>query len=190
MSIDFVSLGEQSVPGVPLRCVPLAAPHAGALYRRRLEAVRSSTADFLCFVDGGDDVLAPDFVPACHALLERMLDEQVSIGYMAETIHGAPGRTGPFTLREYMRSPTLVHHGVVCDVAALRAIDWPAGCMHWEAIAYGTLAQRGFVFDPVAHYDWRPTSGGASRWPSTTRALVNSRRWLNGLPPVTVQGDL
>jgi len=189
--IDFIALGNQSIRQMPcLRCMPLADRHGAALYRRRLEAVASSTAEWLCFVDGGEDVLADDFVPACEALVERAAAAGVPIGYMAETVHGRPGATAPFTLQAYLREHALVHHGVVCNVAALRAIDWPAGCYAWEVIAYGTLAQQGFIYDPVPRYDWRPGPSGARLWPSYMRSVVNAKRWLQGLVSPTLSGDL
>jgi hypothetical protein len=189
--VEFVALGEQAGLQVPgLRCVPLAAQHGAALYRRRLEALASSSAEWFCFVDGGEDVLADDFVPACEALATRALAAGVPIGYMAETVHGAPGATGPFTLPAFLRNHALVHHGVVCRVDALRNIAWPAGCFAWEVIAYGALAQQGFVYDPVARYDWRPGPGGARLWPSYMRSTVNAKRWLQGLPAPTFKGDL
>lgn len=177
--IDFVALGQQHVPAVPdLRCVPLAQPHAQALYERRLEAMRSSTEPWLCFVDGGPDGVGEDFVPAMHALAGRAEDEGVQIGYAAETIRGKLGMCRPFTLREFLLNHQVIHHGVVCRVEALRAIDWPEGCHVWEMIAYGVLAQRGFVYDPLPRYDWRPDKYGARCWPSYQRAVVNSRMWL------------
>jgi hypothetical protein len=165
--IDFVSVGEQALPGVPtLRCVPLAAPHCAALYLRRLEAMRSSRCEWLCFVDGGDDVLDFGFVPAMHALVLRAVVQGHSIGWCAETQHGQP------------RARQHPHHGVVCNVAALRAIDWPDGCYHWDAIAYGVLKRGGHVFDSVPRYDWRTGPGGARLWPSTRTGIGNSNRWL------------
>jgi hypothetical protein len=191
MTIDFVSLGIQAIAAVPsLRCVELAAPNAVSLYKRRQEAVAGSTSEYMCFVDGGPDVIADDFVTACESLADRMQEKQVPIGYMAETIHGAAGSTAPFVFSEYLRDVKMIHHGVVCSVAALRAIPWPVGCFHWEAIAYGVLAQQGFVYDPVARYDWRPGPGGASGWPTILRARVNSARWLQGLPVPVLPGDL
>lgn len=166
--IDFVSIGEQVLPAVPtLRCLPLAEPHCAALYLRRLEALASSPADWLCFVDGGEDVLPAEFVPAMDALAVRAAAAGVPIGWAAETQHGKPpGR------------PTGPHHGVVCSVQALRAIDWPAGCYHWEAIAYRVLRRAGHVHDPVPRYDWRPGPDGASKWPSTRTGIDNAAAWL------------
>lgn len=165
--IDFVALGAQAIPQVPtLRCLPLADPDCGALYMRRREAVDTSPCEWLCFVDGGADVLADDFVRAMHALAIRAIDQSALIGFAAETVHGKPsGRDLP-------------HHGVVCSTAALRAIPWPAGVHHWEAIAYGMLMRQGFVHDPVPRYDWRPGPGGARLWPSTRVGIGNSNRWL------------
>lgn len=177
--IDFVALGDQALPAVPmLRCVPLAAPHATALYERRLEAMRSSPCEWMCFVDGGPDVIDPSFVPAMHALALRAKDAAVPIGYGAERIRGKSGPDCEFTLRGYLQNIMLIHHGVVCRVAELIAIKWPFGCYSWEVIAYGTLAQRGYVRDPVPRYDWWPGPDGARRWPSYRQALVNSARWL------------
>lgn len=177
--IDFVALGEQILSVVPtLRCVPLAVPHADALYQRRLEAMRSSTCEWLCFVDGGPDVIDPTFVPAMHALALRAADQGVPIGYAAEKVRGRPGLDQEFTVRGFLNNMMLIHHGVVCNVAALRGIDWPVGTYSWEVIAYGTLAQRGFAYDPVPRYDWRPDEHGARCWPSYKIAIANSTRWL------------
>lgn len=177
--IDFVALGEQTLPSVPtLRCVPLAEPHADALYLRRLEAMRSSTGEWMCFVDGGPDVVCPTFVPAMHALAQRAAAQGVPIGYAAELVRGMPGMVQEFTLRAFLSNMMLIHHGVVCNVGALHQIDWPRGTYSWEVVAYGTLAQRGFVFDPVPRYDWRPDEHGARCWPSYRTAIANSIRWL------------
>lgn len=177
--IDFISIGEQHIQNVPsLRCVPLADPHAEALYQRRLEAMRSSRCDWLCFVDGGPDVIGVDFVPAMHELALRAQSCGAPIGYAAEKVRGKAGMSREFTMREFMTNHQVIHHGVVCSVAALNAIDWPDGCHAWEVIAYGTLAQQGFVFDPVPRYDWRPGPEGARRWPSYHQAVINSTEWL------------
>ena len=177
--IDFVALGEQMLPVVPtLRCVPLAEPRAEALYMRRMDAMRSSPCEWMCFVDGGPDVLDTSFVPAMHDLALRAADSGVPIGYAAELVRGKPGMSVEFTMRGFLNNIQVIHHGVVCNVAALRTIDWPDGCHAWEVIAYGKLAQRGFVFDPVPRYDWRPDQHGARRWPSYREAVVNSIRWL------------
>lgn len=165
--IDFVALGAQVLTAVPtLRCLPLAEPNCSALYLRRREAVGTSHGEWLCFVDGGNDGIDFGFVPALHALALRCVDQSVPIGWCAETVHGKPDLRG------------LPHHGVVCNVAALRAITWPEGCYHWEAIAYGVLKRGGHVFDPVPRYDWRPGPGGARLWPSTRTGIANSSRWL------------
>lgn len=165
--IDFVALGQQSIAEVPtLRCVPLADPHCAALYLRRREALESSTCEWFCFVDGGADIIRSDFVPAMHDLVQRAIVAGVPIGWAAETVHGK------------RNSVDLPHHGVVCNVAALRAISWPAGCYHWESIAYGVLERSGHVFDPTPRYDWRPGPGGARLWPSTRVGIGNSNRWL------------
>lgn len=177
--IDFIAIGEQVLPTVPtLRCVPLADANAEALYQRRLEAMRSSVREWLCFVDGGPDLIGADFVPAMLGLARRAADQHVPIGYAAELIRGKAGLSREFTMREFMTNHQVIHHGVVCSVAALNAIYWPEGCHAWEVIAYGTLAQQGFVFDPVPRYDWRPGPEGARRWPSYRQAVINSTEWL------------
>lgn len=165
--IDFVALGDQVLPAVPtLRCLPLAEPNCDALYRRRRQAVDTSRCEWLCFVDGGEDVIDPGFVPSMHALALRAVERGVQIAWAAETKHG-------------VRDPRdLPHHGVVCNVAALRSIQWPDGCYHWEAIAYGVLRRSGHVFDPVPRYDWRPSDGGARLWTSTRTGIANSGHWL------------
>lgn len=165
--IDFVALGDQVLPVVPtLRCLPLAAPNCAALYARRLEAVYSSPKEWLCFVDGGPDGIDVGFPAAMGALVTRAEAAGVPIGWASETVHGKLDSRG------------LPHHGVVCQVAALRAIEWPSGCYHWEAIAYGVLKRSGYIFDPTPRYDWRPGPGGARLWPSTQIGISNSMRWL------------
>lgn len=165
--IDFVALGEQKLPLVPtLRCLPLAEPNCEALYMRRREAVDTSRSAWLCFVDGGEDGIDFGFVPALQALTRRAAGEGVPIAWCAETQHGHP------------RAQQFPHHGVVCSVKALRAIAWPDGCYHWEAIAYRVLRRAGHIFDPVPRYDWRPGPGGARLWPSTRDGISNAARWL------------
>lgn len=188
--IDFVALGDQVIDSVPgLRCVPLAAPHCAALYRRRMEALQSSTADWLCFVDGGPDIVHADFVPAMADLAIRAEHAGVPIGYAAELLRGKPGRSQEFTLRGFIKDHQMIHHGVVCNVAALKSVPWPDGCYAWEMIAYGTLAQRGYVYDPVPRYDWRPDRYGARLWPSYQRGVINARRWFSDMPPVPHPGE-
>lgn len=184
-SVEFIALGEQTIPGVPLRCVPLAKPKPRALYERRLEAAMASSADYVCFVDGGEDVCLPGFADAMQALA----DQGRPLGYAAELVHGQPRRDQAYSRDAFMRDFSIVHHGVVCRVADLRAIAWPAGCYCWEVIAYGSLADRGNVFDPVPRYDWRPGPGGARLWPGYARGIVNSLRWLQGLPGVHTSED-
>lgn len=188
--IDFIALGNQSIAQVPgLRCVPaVRSGDSRGLYVARTVAACGSSADWVCFVDGNEDVLADDFVPAAEDLARRAFAAKVPIAYMAETIHGAPGHSGPFTLPAFVRDHQLVHHGVVCSTAALRAIQWPLGYYAWEVIAYGVLAQQGFVFDPAPRYDWRPGPGGARRWAGYMIGLVNSKRWLQGLPVPKIGG--
>ncbi len=177
-SLEFLALGEQRADAVPLTCVPLAAPNATALYKRRLEAVRASGADYVCFVDGGDDVCLPGFVDAMQALA----DSGAPLGYAVELVHGELRETPVFTLPNFLRDHSIIHHGVVCDREALLAINWPDGCYSWETIAYGSLAQRGFVRDDTPRYDWRPGPTGARLWPTYAIGVVYAKRWLQGLP--------
>lgn len=183
--LEFVSLGQQQIDGVPLRCVPLAAPRPAELFRRRLEAVRSSSAEYICFVDGGSDVCLPGFAQAMHNLAAQ----GEPLGYAPELVHGKPQPPRPYTRAGFIRDFTTIHHGVVCRVADLLSIDWPDGCYCWEVIAYGALAERGFAFDPLPRYDWRPGAGGARLWPGYARGVVNSLRWLQNLPGVHFDSD-
>jgi hypothetical protein len=177
--LEFIALGEQGGLALPnLRCVPLAAAkNARALYERRLEAMRSSEADYLCFVDGGEDAVLPGFAAAMQALA----DADMPIGYAAELVHGQAREHKPFTLRNYVLDFAMIHHGVVCRRKDLLAIDWPTGVYSWEVLAYGALAQRGFAYDPTPRYDWRPGPDGARLWPSYAHGVINSLRWLQGL---------
>lgn len=177
LPLEFISLGAQSIAGVPLRCVPLAEKNPQALYERRLEAALGSEADYICFVDGGEDVCLPGFAEAMAALADRGL----SLGYAAELVHGLPRGDQRYSRKAFLRDFSIIHHGVVCRVADLRDIAWPTGCYCWEAIAYGMLAERGCAYDETPRYDWRPGSGGARLWPGYTRAVVNSLRWIQGL---------
>lgn len=182
--IDFVALGEQQLPGLPtLRCVP-AVPRgdAAGLYQARQKAVADSNCEWVCFVDGNEDILVPEFTSAMGALAFQADVAGVPIGYAAETIYGQPGRTGPFEFQAFIQDHQLIHHGVVCRRQALLDIDWPHGRYAWEVIAYGVLAQQGFIYDPVPRYDWRPGPQGARTWPAYQFGLINSKRWLQGLP--------
>lgn len=183
-SLEFLSLGEQTIPGVPLRCVPLAAPNAEALYARRLEAALSSKADYVCFVDGGEDVCLPGFAEAMQALA----DAKPALGYASELVYGREVPRPTYSRQDFILDHSLVHHGVVCSTEALRRIKWPEGCFSWEVIAYGTLADQGILHDPVPRYDWRPGPHGARMWPSYCRAIINSKRWLQGLGTINMRG--
>jgi hypothetical protein len=184
-SLEFIALGDQRIEGVPLRCVPLAEPRASALYWARIRAALSSAADYVCFVDGGEDVCAAGFADAMQALA----DTGAALGYAAETIHGKAQPKPVYSRAAYLRDFTLIHHGAVCRVDALREIAWPDGCFCWEVIAYGTLAEQSAAFDPVPRYDWRPGPGGARLWVDYTGGIVNSLRWLQGLPGPHLRSD-
>lgn len=181
-SLEFITLGDQEGLDLPnLRCVPLAAEKkARALYERRLEAMRSCSAEYLCFVDGDEDILLPGFAEAMQALA----NQDVPIGYADELIHGKLRSAPDFTLQGFINDHSIIHHGVVCRMDDLLQINWPAGSYAWEVIAYGTLAQKGFVHDCTPRYDYRPSSGGARLWPTYAIAIVSSKRWLKGYPEV------
>lgn len=183
--LEFIAIGEQRIEGVPLRCVPLAEPNPRALYWRRLEAAMSCDADYLCFVDGGEDICLPGFADAMQVLA----DTGAALGYAAELVHGKPRPTKPYTRSNFITDFSMIHHGVVCHVASLREIQWPDGCYCWEALAYGTLAEKSVAYDPIARYDWRPGRGGARLWPGYTRGIVNSLRHLQGLPGTHLRSD-
>lgn len=179
--LEFIAIGEQPGLTLPnLRRVPLADKHARHLYARRLEAMRACTADYLCFVDGDEDVLLPGFADAMQALA----DTGAPIAYADELVHGVHRAAPDFTLPRFMGDHSIIHHGVCCRVDALRSIDWPTGSYAWEVIAYGTLAQRGFVHDTTPRYDYRPGPHGARLWSSYGIAVISSKRFLNGLPEV------
>lgn len=177
-SLDFIALGEQRVDGVPLRCVPLAAANATALYRRRREAVATSTADYVCFVDGNEDLCLPGFVDA----MTNLAAFGEPLGYAAELVHGKEHARDVYTRAGFIYDHTLVHHGVVCSRKALLELAWPDGCYSWEVLAYGSLASKGFAYDPVPRYDWRPGPNGARLWPSYSVGIVYAKRWLQGAP--------
>lgn len=185
-SLEFVSIGEQKIPGVPLRCVPLAEPNARALYRRRLEAVRSSKTDYLCFVDGGEDICLPGFADAMQALANR----GEPLGYAAELVHGQPRTTKPFTLANFVQDFSIIHHGVVVRVADLLEMVWPDGVYSFEVLAYGRLATLGHVYDPAPRYDWRPGPEGARLWPTYAPGVIYSLRTLQGLENKCTRGVL
>jgi len=185
-TLEFISIGEQRIEGVPLRCVALSEPNPGALYRRRLDAMYSCKADYLCFVDGGDDVCLPGFVEAMQALA----DTGAAIGYADELQHGSARVDLPaFSLKAFLRDHSIIHHGVVCRVDLLRAYAWPAGCYSWETLAYGTLAQLGFAYDSVPRYDWRPGPNGARLWGGFARGINNSKLHLQGREGVHLPKD-
>jgi hypothetical protein len=172
--VEFLSVGHQVARGLQLTCVERSAPDAAALYARRLEALRLARAPYVCWVDGYGDRLLPGFAAAMQALAATGRP----LGYAAELVSGRRRPAVPWSLAAYLADPTVCHHGVVCRREALLAIDWPAGCHHWETIAYGTLGQQGTAFDPVPRYDWRPGSNGARLWDSTRRAIDASRAWV------------
>jgi hypothetical protein len=184
-TLEFIAIGEQQIEGVPLRCVPLSEPNPGALYRRRLEAMRSCQAEYLCFIDGGEDVLLPGFVEAMEALAQS----GQALGYAPELVYGQQREVPQFTLKDFLYDHSIIHHGVGCNVERLKAIDWPEGCYSWETIAYGTLAQQGYAFDPTPRYDWRPTDKGARLWGGFARGIVNSKAFLQGRPGVHTKKD-
>lgn len=181
-SLEFIALGDQEGLGLPnLRCVPLAAEKkARALYERRLEAMRTCSAEYLCFVDGQEDILLPGFAQA----MQSLADTGAPIGYADELIHGKLRAVPDFTLQGFINDHSIIHHGVVCRTEDLRSIDWPSGSYAWEVIAYGTLAQKGFVHDRRAWYDYRPGPNGARLWPTYPIAVISSKRWLKGYPEV------
>lgn len=183
--VEFLSLGEQSVDGVPLRCVPLAEPKAAALYQRRLEAVMGSEAEYICFVDGGADICLPGFADAMEALTRF----QLPLGYAAELVHGKPLDRPVFTPAGFFSDFALIHHGVVCRRKDLMAIPWPDGNYSFEVLAYGALARQGFAYDSTPRYDWRPGAGGARLWPDYPRAIMNSLLWLKGQPGKHYEGE-
>lgn len=186
-SLEFIAIGDQQSLGLPnLRCVPLASPNAAALYARRLEAVLASRSEYICFVDGGDDVLLDGFADA----MQSLANAGAPLGYAAELVHGKPRYSKPFTLENFVHDFSMIHHGVVCRVADLRAMEWPTGIYSFEVLAYGRLAQIGYAYDPTPRYDWRPGPGGARLWPTYAQGIVYSLRALQGLGCKHTQGAM
>lgn len=181
-SLEFVAIGEQQALGLPnLRCVPwVFQKHARDLYQRRLEAMRSCTAEFMCFVDGGEDILLPDFAE----VMQNFANQDLPIAYADELIHGKPHAAPDFTLQRFIVDHSIIHHGVVCRTQDLLEIKWPDGVYSWEVIAYGTLAQKGFLHDRIPRYDYRPSPTGARMWPTYTIGVISSKRFLKGYPEV------
>lgn len=187
MTVQFLTVGQDAVPGLAsVTSVPLSVANAGALYRRRQEAIRAATGEYVCFIDGSEDKLLPGFVEA----METLAADGKDIGYAAELVRGQSVSKPTFTLEGMLRDHSLIHHGVVCRREALLTIDWPEGCYAWEVIAYGTLAQRGFSYDPTPRYDWWPSTNGARLWPSYARGVVNSKLWLQGRAGVHFKRDM
>jgi hypothetical protein len=182
-SLEFIAIGNQQDLGLPnLRCVPwVFEKTARALYKARLSAMRSCGADYMCFVDGGEDILLPGFVES----MQYMADQDVPLGYADQLVNGKTRDIDTsYTPKKYMNDHSIIHHGVVCRTADLNAIDWPDGSYSWEVIAYGMLAKQGFAHDRVPRYDWRPQLTGARLWPTYGIAIISSKRFLNGLPEV------
>ena len=189
--LTYLALGDAAPPeDAPMLRAPRSAARAGALYRARVALVQAvSGADFVCWVDGGDawDAAWPDIRAE---LVERMVAAGAAIGYCDETRAGVPAPAGPWTLPRSVEEPQHIHHGVVCRLAALQAIDWPAGCIHFETLAYHALARLGWVYVPRIGYHWHPTPGGAHAWADTARGIVNALAHLQGRPGVHFDADL
>lgn len=191
MGVTFLVIGQiDEVPKIgQTKWFRLAAPQAGALYRRRMEAVESVDTEHFCFLDGGTDVLLPGFDAAINELVDRMERSGAVIGYGDELVRGKLIESQPFTLDAFTSKFTMIHHGVVCNTAAVRTLTMPAGCFSWEALVYGSIAQRGFEYRPGAVYDWHPSTGGARLWPSYCRGICNSLNHLHGRAGVHFPSD-
>jgi len=151
--------------------VPLSGPTHAALYSARLSAARRVETDFFSIVDGGPDLLLPEFELCMAELCMTMQEFGFDIGTARERIRGKSAR--------YM------HHGIVCRTHAFRRLNLPAeGCFGFQYLVYPMLTSKGAAVCNTEAYDWIPSVGGAAKWPDYPRAKINSMRWIAGLPPV------
>lgn len=184
--ITFLVIGEiTDLPkfGQVLRFPRCAGPeqyHAAArLYGHHQRTLAAVQTPYFCLLDGGADELLPSF--------ERVMQEYAEVLSTCPGVHIVYGdeltptgrkRSREFTLNDYLRNHTMIHHGVLCRTATAKAIDFPIGVHIFELIVYGTLALAGYKYLPEPCYKWTPSFRGASTWPDTLVGLRESKRWL------------
>lgn len=191
MSLTYLVLGDAfPAPGNGrLKSHPRSQPNAGALYRARMNAAMQVETEFFCLLDGGCDALLPGFEESVEQRMAGLRESGKHIAYADELANGELIASGDFSLPAYLRNPAMIHHAPVCRTASARAIAWPDGCFWFEGICYGSLARLGWMYLPGVVYEWNRTPGGASRWPSTTRALINTMLWHQGRGGVHFASD-
>jgi len=170
----------------------LAPPSISAIYRARNVGIKHVRTPYLCWLDGGGDRLLPAHAEWWPRAIERLEETGAHIAYAEEMHYGVPiDPVGPWSMEQQLRRPHMLHHAVICRVSSLREINWPEGCFHWERLAYGALARRGFDYSPDVVYDWRPEPhSGARLLPDTARGTMNALSWLQGRPGVHFPSDL
>ena len=170
----------------------LAPPRISAIYRARIAALRHAKTPYLCWLDGGEDRLLPAHADWWLAAIERLEATGKHIAYADELHYGALNeQAGEWSIGRMTKHAQMIHHAAICRVSSLREIVWPEGCFHWEPLAYGALAQRGYDYTPVPVYDWRPhRDSGARLLGDTARGTENALCWLQGLPGAHFSSDL
>lgn len=180
--LTYLVLGDHDAPGPVLRW-PRARRDISAIYRARLAAI-DELPDYLKFVtwfDGPPDRYDAAWPSISERIMDRMDATGAAIGYADEDVPDR-GRVsaGEWSIEAMCERPQMIHHAVICRVSALKAIQWPAGCYHWETLAYGLLAQRGYAYLPECAYWWSPSLDGAAQMACTTRGTVNALAYLQG----------
>ena len=171
--ITFILLG-QKIHRAPeigdFMQVSASAPSTADLTAKRIAAARAVQTEFFSIVDGGPDLLLPEFEDAMVELCHSMNAIGADVGTARERVRGVPAK--------YM------HHGIVCRTAAFKKLVLPdSGCIDFASMVYTMLSSRGVAICDREAYDWIPSPNGAARWHETPRAKVNGFRWAQGLPP-------
>lgn len=190
--LTYVHLGDSARPPSPGRLLlrPRSAPDAASLYRARVAAASAVDTEFMCLMDGEDDEYLPGYADNVAAQLGALHSSGACVAYSDTYRNEELLLAGEFSPQQFRRTPQMMHGPVVCRTSAVKDIVFPDGCFWFEAICYGSLAPRGYVYTPGAWFIWHPTPNGASSWPDTVRAVVNSLTWLNGGQGVHFPKDL
>jgi hypothetical protein len=183
-------LSDSRLPVVRGQRVEPGTGAAARLYRARKDLVLSLDAqkhERFIWLDDADDVLTD----AAVEFAKRPLPDTIKLVRGQELRSGNQlFQRGSFSYADFARSPpTHLHHGIICDTRAAQQVDWPDGCYWFEGVLYGALARQGVLQIDEVFYEWTPSANGASTWADTARALVNTMRWLNGLPGVHFPTD-
>jgi hypothetical protein len=173
--ITFIVIGNeiQRIPKIgKLLQFPRSATTQEALSQARISAGKQVTTEFFSIVDGGPDILLPDFEDSVIELCLSMNEFGMNIGTARETLRGHPS--------------ILMHHGVVCRTTAFNKLELPdRGCFCFDQMVYRMLSENGVAISHKFAYDWIPSVNGARLWHETPRAKLNGRRWAMGLPPIS-----